>query len=151
MRVEKQSIIQAAPSDVWKQLWNIQKLIHYVPGVEDVKSLEEGKRYVVRVGDRIGPFQVSFDLDIVVDSVDEGRFVRAKVSGKDRRFASTLNQVIEIHLSDAPPDGTGLAMTADISILGKLGSLGDALIRTKATEAIANFIANFKNDIEHSD
>lgn len=148
MRLEKQSTILAAPSDVWKQLWNVQKLIHYIPGVEDVKSVEEGKRYAVRVGDRVGPFQVSFNLDIVVDSIEEGRSLRANVSGKDGRFASTLHQVIDIQLTDAPAGGTDLAITTEISILGKLGSLGDALIRTKATAAMASFLENLRNDIE---
>lgn len=148
MRVEKQGTIRATQSDVWKQLWDVQRLVHYIPGVQDVQSVEEGKHYTVRVGDRIGPFQVSFNLDIVIDSIDQGRFLRARVSGKDSRFASTLQQVIEIQLHEALPDGTGMEISTEISILGKLGSLGDALIRTKATEAIANFVTNFKNDVE---
>lgn len=148
MRVEKQDTIRAAPAEVWSQLWNVQKVIRYIPGVQDLQSVEEGKRYGVQIGDRVGPFQVNFKLDIVIDSIDQGRFLRVKVSGRDSRFASTLQQVIEIHLKDAPPGGTDLDIRTEISILGKLGSLGDALIRAKTTEAIAGFIATFKNDIE---
>ena len=148
MRVEKQSTIRASSLDVWNQLWNVQKLIRYIPGVEDVQCLEEGRHYAVRVGDKVGPFQVSFNLDILVDSNEQGRSIQVKVSGKDGRFASTLHQVIDIQLTDAAPGATDLAIITEISILGKLGSLGDALIRTKATAALANFLENLRNDIE---
>ena len=148
MRLEKQSAIRAAPSKVWAWLWDIPKLIEYIPGVEDVELLEEGKHYSVRVNDRVGPFPVRFNLDVVVESMEQDRFLRAHVSGKDQRFASTLQLVIEIQLHAEPPDGTDLSISTEISIRGKLGSLGDALIRTRATEAISNFVTSLKNDVE---
>ena len=148
MHLEKQSTIQAAPTEVWVWLWDIPKMIQHLPGVEGVELLEEGKHYSVRISDRVGPFPVSFNLDVVVESMDPNRFLRAKVFGKDQRFASTLSQVIEMQLSDEPPDATRLVINTEISILGKLGSLGDALIRSRASEAISGFLASLKNDIE---
>jgi carbon monoxide dehydrogenase subunit G len=148
MRLEKQSTIRAEPSKVWAWLWDIPKLIEYMPGVEDVEPVEEGKHYSVRINDRVGPFPVRFNLDVVVESIDQNKFLRAHVSGKDQRFASTLRQVIEIQLRDEPPNGTDLSISTEISILGKLGSLGDALIRSRAAEAISNFVTSLKNDVE---
>ncbi len=148
MRLEKEATIRAAPSDVWARLWDVKRLIHYIPSVEEVKSVEEGKRYSVRVSDRVGPIQIHFDLDVVVDGLDQDRFLRVKVSGRAKGLASSLRQVLEIRLEEAPPDGTRLALSTEISILGKLGSLGDGLIRNKATEVFANFVGNLKKDLE---
>lgn len=148
MRVDKQETVQAPVLKVWEELWNVQKLIGYIPGVESVETLEEGKRYKARVRDRVGPFHVSFQLDVVVETAEHGSFLKARVSGAERRLASTLQQVIEIRLAESAPGETSINVGADVSILGKLGSLGDGLIRARALEAISTFVASLKKDIE---
>ena len=148
MRVDKQDTVQAPVVKVWEELWKVQKLIGYIPGVESVETVEEGKRYKAKVRDRVGPFQVSFQLEVVVESAEQASYLRARVSGAERRLASTLQQVIEIRLSADAPGTTALNVGAEISILGKLGSLGDGLIRARALEAISTFVASLKKDIE---
>ena len=148
MRVDKQDTVQATVVKVWEELWKVQKLIGYIPGVESVETVEEGKRYKAYVRDRVGPFQVSFQLEVVVESAEQASYLRARVSGAERRLASTLQQVIEIRLSADTPGTTALNVGAEISILGKLGSLGDGLIRARALEAISTFVASLKKDIE---
>ena len=148
MQVAARGTIDVERARVWERLWDVQKLIGYIPGVKEVKTLEEGKHYSALVSDRVGPLQVSFNLDIVVETVDAGGLLRAHVSGKDGRFASTLRQVVELRLEDAASGGTGLAVTADITLLGKLGSLGSGLIRSRATQVLSNFVTRLKQDLE---
>jgi carbon monoxide dehydrogenase subunit G len=148
MRVDKEETLQAPVMKVWEELWNVQKLIGFIPGVQAVETIEDGKHYKAQVRDKVGPFQVSFHLNIVVETAELGSFLRARVSGAERRLASTLQQVIEIRLSEPSPGSTLVNVGLDISILGKLGSLGDGLIRTRANDAISTFMANLKKDIE---
>ncbi len=147
MRFEKKVAIQAPREKVWAFLWNVEQLVSCVPGCSEARTVEEKKRYVARVREKIGPFKAEFPLDIQVLEMDEPRRLRARASGKDSAVASLVKADLSVDLADTGA-GTDLRVTADVSVLGKLGTLGHGLIKRRADEIIGQFADAIRQRLE---
>ncbi len=147
MRFEKEVAIRAPREQVWAFLWNVEQLVSCVPGCSEARTIEEKKRYAARVQEKIGPFKAEFPLDVEVVEVDEPRRLRARASGKDSAVASSAKVDLSVDLADTEA-GTDLRVTADVSILGKLGTLGHGLIKRRADEIIGQFADAIRQRLE---
>ncbi len=147
MRLEKQVAIQAPREKVWAFLWNVEQLMSCIPGCEGARTVEEKKRYTAKVREKIGPFKAEFPLEIEVLGVDEPCRLTARASGKDSAVASSVKVDLSVDLADTGA-GTDLRVTADVSILGKLGTLGYGLIKRRADEIIGQFAGAIRQRLE---
>lgn len=148
MRFDLEIEVAAPPALVWDVVLDPARLAHCIPGVQDVTVVEEWKRYTARIVQRVGPFRVALDLDIAMEQAEKPSFVRAQITGKDRLLGSALKQTVEVRLRDAEGRGTHMAVSAELSLLGKLGSMGYGVIRSKANELMTTFAANLKREVE---
>jgi carbon monoxide dehydrogenase subunit G len=147
MRFEQAIEIAAARARVWDVLLDPARVARCIPGVQDVSALADG-RYTARVVERVGPFRVAVDVEIALDETSPPSFLRALVTGRDRLLGSAVKQTVELRLEDALADATRLSMATDVSVLGKLGSLGYGVVRAKAADVMASFAANLKRELE---
>ncbi len=150
MRLEKQVAIQAPREKVWEFLWNVEQLMSCIPGCQEVRTVEEKKRYTAKVREKIGPFKAEFPLEIEVLGVDKPRGLIARASGKDSAVASSVKVDLIVDLADTGV-GTDLRVTADVSILGKLGTLGYGLIKRRADEIVSQFADAIRQRLEREE
>jgi carbon monoxide dehydrogenase subunit G len=143
LRFEQRFEVARDPGAVWTFLWDVPKLASCLPGVVEARPTEDPRRYTAVVAERVGPFQVRFYLDVEVAEVDEGRRVRAVASGKDSKLASQMRVDLEVRLA---PEGAGTAVdvAADVTVLGKLGTLGHSVIKRRGEEVVAKFAQNLR-------
>lgn len=147
MRFEKEVAIQAPREKVWAFLWDVEQLVSCVPGCSEARTVEEKKRYAARVREKIGPFKAEFPLDIQILEVDKPRRLTARASGKDSAVASSVKADLSVDLADTGA-GTDLRVTADVSVLGKLGTMGHGLIKRRADEIIGQFADAIRQRLE---
>lgn len=147
MKVEREIRIEAPRNAVWKFLWDVPRLAACIPGATDVKTVEDGKRYTAVVADRVGPFKVRFPLAIEVLEVQAPERLRARAGGRDAAVDGLVKVDLDVALT-AAEDATTLGLLADISVLGKLGTLGHSVIVRKGTDIVDRFGAAVKAALE---
>jgi carbon monoxide dehydrogenase subunit G len=147
MIVDREVTIAAAPERVWDFLWDVPQLAACIPGARDVRTVDAGKRYTAVVGDRVGPFRVEFPLQIDVLEVQAPTRLRARAGGRDAAVDGIVKVDMDVSLAPAAA-GTALRLVADISVLGKLGTLGHSVIVRKGGDIVDRFAAAVRARLE---
>jgi len=147
VNVEREVRIAAPREAVWDFLWDVPRLAACIPGARDVHAIEERKRYAAVVADKVGPFKVQFPLEIEVLEARAPERLRARAHGRDAAVDGLVK--VDLDLTVTPADGgTALRVAADISVLGKLGTLGHSVIVRKATDIVGRFADAMRAQLE---
>jgi len=147
VKVEREVTIAAPREAVWNFLWDVPRLAACIPGAKDVQTLEERRRYTAVVADKVGPFKVQFPLTIEVVDVQAPERLRARANGRDAAVDGLVKVDLEVAVTPAET-GTVLKVAADISVLGKLGTLGHSVIVRKGTDIVDRFAAAVRAQLE---
>lgn len=149
MEFQQRIAVTTSPAKVWDLLWDIKRVAACIPGCKDAREVEPHKRYLAVVGERVGPFKVEFPLEIEVLEAQEGRRLRAAATGKDTAIGSSMKMLLDLGILEEGGQ-TILDIRTDISILGKLGTLGHSMIKRKADEVMAKFVNALKAELERA-
>jgi len=147
VKVEREVTIAAPREAVWNFLWDVPRLAACIPGAKDVQTLEERRRYTAVVADKVGPFKVQFPLTIEVVDVQAPERLRARANGRDAAVDGLVKVDLDVAVTPAET-GTALKVAADISVLGKLGTLGHSVIVRKGTDIVDRFTAAVRAQLE---
>jgi len=147
VKVERDIVIQAPRSVVWDFLWDVPRLAVCIPGAREVRAIEDRKRYAAVVGEKVGPFKVEVPLEIEVLEARAPERLRVRAGGRDGKVDGVVRVELELRLTEAGA-GTTLALSADISVLGKLGTLGHSVIVRKGNEIVGRFVASVQAHLE---
>jgi len=137
--------LEAPLEEVWKLLRNTPRLTGLLPGVENVKPLQEPgtEAYSATVSEKIGPFKITMNLDVRVTETLEPSLLKATIKGTDSMALNRMTGSMQVTLI-AEPSGTQMRFEASIEILGKLATLGAVPIRRRTAEAFAEFARNIQ-------
>lgn len=132
--------VTSPPEQTWNTLTDVPQLISWVSIVEDAAEIEPLAKYTAVLMDRMGPFKLRADLDIVLSDVEVGLSLKARAAGEDRQVGSRL--VIDTTLS-MEPLGTGTIVVIDgaYEVSGKVASMGSGTINKKAEKIMNGFFA----------
>jgi uncharacterized protein len=147
VRVERDIQIAADREKVWAFLWDVPRLTACIPGAQEVRELEPGKRYAAVVAERVGPFRVKFPLEIEVLEATAPERLRARAGGRDAAVDGLVKVDLDVSLAPAGT-GTSLRLLADIAVLGKLGTLGHSVIVRKSSDVIDRFAGELRRQLE---
>jgi carbon monoxide dehydrogenase subunit G len=143
MRQEFQETVQLTGSSdaVWGTVSDIPSVLSWISIVDSVSEVDPGQRYSAVLQDRLGPFKLRADLDIVVEERDERRLIRARGAGEDRQIGSRLIIEVTMTLSEAD-GGTAVDVSGSYEVTGRPASLGAGSIRKKAGKILDEFFAS---------
>jgi carbon monoxide dehydrogenase subunit G len=65
--------------------------------------------------------------------------VRLLSEGHDKMLGTSTRGDLEVKLEPVPSGGTALEVSADIQVVGKIATFGQAIIRRKAQQTIDGF------------
>ncbi len=147
MNFEGSLVIERAPDRVWDFLWDVEKLSRCIPGCQQLVTLKEREKYQVTLSDHVGPIRLNFDAYVDVKGIDPGKAIRVSLQGKDLK-AGGLMQTMEIRLEPVADSKTKVDFKTDVSVFGKLGTLGYPFIKKKANALIDEFSQKVKSEIE---
>lgn len=147
MKFEKAIAVAAAPQEVWTFLWDVERVARCLPGCREVRTIAPRERYAAVISERVGPFKVQFPMEIQVLEVDEPRRLKAQAGGRDSAVGSSLKVTLDLVVESAGT-GTRLVISADASILGKLGTLGHGVIQHKADGIMTQFAETLRQELE---
>lgn len=134
--------VLASPEQSWKSLTDVPLLVGWVGIVEDASEIETLGRYSAVLMDRLGPFKLRADLDIVVTDVVPGRSMTFRASGEDRQVGSRL--VVEATMGIEPSESGGSVarFSGSYEVTGRVASMGSGTINKKAEKIMTDFFAS---------
>ena len=142
MKIEILSDVPASREATWALVMDIPKAASCIPGIKDITPDGEGK-YQATFQARVGPMGMNLSGTITVLSQDadagEAYFL---VEANDRRVGGGVKTNMSMKVTAKSADETELEIIADTTLMGRLGELGQPLIRRKARNTLEEFSKN---------
>ncbi|MBH0776342.1 CoxG family protein [Nocardia bovistercoris] len=148
MKIASSFTVPAAADKVLTLFLDPATMQACVPGCEELTQSDETHYQGVLVNEVAHvKFRARFNAEITSTTASadtsEPAVVRAVVRGEDRRLGSTMKVTATLTItplsSGAEADRCEVAYEFELAILGKLGRLGEAVIRRRATEVEKQF------------
>ena len=142
MKVEIVSVVPASREATWTLVMDIPKAATCIPGLKDITPDGEA-RYQATLQARVGPMGMNLSGVITVLSQDaESGEAHFLVEANDRRVGGGVKTNMSMKVTAKSPTETELEIVADTTFLGRLGELGQPLIRRKARNTLEDFAKN---------
>jgi carbon monoxide dehydrogenase subunit G len=140
VKLRHETTLDAPLDRVWSLLMDVPRVASCVPGVEAVTPLG-ADRYAGRFRVSIGPVKLALDGQLELTGRDDraGRAVM-RASGTDSHLGGSVSAVVELQLTAG--ERTTVVIDSDVQILGRIGELGQPLIRRKADDIMSAFARN---------
>ncbi len=142
MKVEIVSVVPASREATWTLVMDIPKAATCIPGLKDITPDGEA-RYQATLQARVGPMGMNLSGVITVLSQDaESGEAHFLVEANDRRVGGGVKTNMSMKVTAKSPTETELEIVADTTFMGRLGELGQPLIRRKARNTLEDFSKN---------
>lgn len=138
MRFEHTIRVAAPRERAWALLMDVPAIAKCVPGAEDVTALGEDRyRGAVRVS--VGPIRLRLEGDVTLTQKDQATGQAAmRLDAADRGVGGTVRAELHMTLSEADA-GTELRLVTEATLAGRIGDLGQPLIKRQADKIASDF------------
>ncbi len=144
MKIEQRLVVPTGRDKLWGLLMDVARVGRCFPGAEQVTALDD-RSYQGTMRVRVGPVSLNMTGTIVVLEQDkECWHASLRLDGADRRVGGAVRGTMALDLRELSPEETELVIDSDVSFLGKLGELGQPVIRRKADSVIQEFARNLR-------
>ncbi|MDR1727144.1 MAG: carbon monoxide dehydrogenase subunit G [Acidobacteriota bacterium] len=147
MRIEGQFAMNAPIQKVWDSLLNPETLGSCVPGTEKMSQLD-AETYESVVAQRVGPFKVKLQFTTKLTEVKPPNYIKAEGRGADVTKLGNFSTIIEVNLKETAPENVEVSYVADVSLVGKLATFGERIMRSKAKEVGDQFTENLREKLK---
>ena len=134
--------VKAPREAVYSALRDARFFASCVDGVRDLAELGPD-RYAAVFETKVAYMKFSFKVTVEVTRAEAPHEIEAKVEGSPLGMVGRLTATSVTKLSDTG-DGTAIAYSVDAALTGKLGSLGQPVLRSKAKEMEKQFAARMQ-------
>ncbi|AGW93212.1 MULTISPECIES: CoxG family protein [Cupriavidus] len=141
MEIEKTLITAAPPARVWELLLDPNVMGACVPGMESIEVLSDVE-YIAHMVVKIAFINARFRLHTKIVETRAPHYLRTEGTGEDASVASSLRQSSEIFLTGQDDGSTQLRIKVQVDVLGRLGTFGLSVMKTKADRMWDEFGAN---------
>jgi uncharacterized protein len=144
---EEEFTVSASPDVVWDFLLDPERIAPCLPGCESLE-VEDAKTYRVRLTVKVGFLSTTQTLRVEIVESDRPSHLVSLARGEDRKLASQVEVRNTLDLAPAAGTGTLVRYRSEVRVLGRLGSVGDAVMKVKAKQLAGDFAANVRAAIE---
>ncbi|HET9082507.1 MAG TPA: SRPBCC domain-containing protein [Trebonia sp.] len=145
MRIGSTLTIPAEPIQVFERFLDPDTMRACIPGCAELEQLDD-EHYRGLLVNEIAHVRFSASFAAQITEIQPPSLVRAVLTGEDRKLGSSLK--ISATLRVAPEGGTSLvAYEMDIALWGRLGRLGEPVVRQRSIEVERQFSAAFADAV----
>ena len=146
MKYQGKVSLQATAETVWDVVLDIEQFADCMPGMQDLVKIDD-RTFEGGMSAKVGPVSGDIRFTSQIVDVDPHVSLTAHVEGEDSLTKSTMTSDITMTLS---PDGdaTELAYTAEVNIKGRLGIVGDMILRATGVQVIDEFFNRLRKKVE---
>lgn len=146
MVVEEKFTVKAPIQKVWDSLTDAQMMASCVPGCEKVEVVDE-RTYVAVVEAKVGAISARFKFTTTVVEWDPPTHLKALGSGQDLKGGGTFSQESIVDLKDLSDGEVEVSYRSSVSVVGRLATFGDRIMRAKAKELGDEFAQSLNRKI----
>ena len=141
--IEKTFAVNGPSANAWSILTDIPKVAGCIPGAEIGAETAPGC-YEGKVKAKIGPAVMVFNGTVTIDNIDEQqREIRITGKGQDSKGTSSAEMKLRAWLSESEPEQCQLQGEAEVSVTGKVASLGGRMLTQVAGQILDQFGTRF--------
>jgi carbon monoxide dehydrogenase subunit G len=115
-----------------------------VPGAEQVKRVDE-KTYDCIVKQKVGPISAKLKFQAVITEMDAPNHLKVVGQGEDIGKAGTFSLELIVDMKDAGDGFIEIAYFANVSMVGRIATFGERIMRAKINSTLEEFIKNLEN------
>ena len=136
--VEERFEVAAAPATVWEFLLDPARLGPCIPGASGLQIVDE-RTYRLAITVKVGFISTTQEVEMRVVGAEPPRRLVSEGRGEDARLGSRVDVRSTLELAPAGASATTVSYRSEVKLLGRLGSVGDAVFGAKARELAAEF------------
>ena len=138
MELSDRFVVKASSQDAWALFWDLPRVAQCLPGCEDIQARGD-TGYRAQFAQKVGPFQITMNLDLNVDEMIEEKRVTVSGAGQDRMGNRLKVNRLALELGTSSSGETEVSSSMDFNLYGRLATLGHAVVKRKAEETRAEF------------
>lgn len=143
VKLEKTYPVEAPGANSWQVLSDIEAVASCMPGAEITEKIDD-THYKGKVRVKIGPATMAFQGNIEILGVDlEKRELRLTSQGQDTKGTSSAQMDLVASINDTEAGGSELKGNAEVTVNGKLASLGGRMMTQVADQILNQFGKTF--------
>jgi uncharacterized protein len=150
VELEKTLTVAAPRPRVWELLLDPKIMAGCVPGTLSVEVLSDVE-YLAEIKVKISFIAARFKLRTKIVEARPPEYLRIEGTGEDSSVASSMKQNSELFVTDLGDGSTQIRIKVTADVLGRLGSFGLSVMKTKADRMWDEFGANFAAVATRSD
>jgi len=143
MLIEGKFTLKASIKEVWGFLLEPETLAACIPGAEKVEAIDD-KNYEATVKQKVGPISVKFNFITTLVEVDPPKHVKAVGKGSAMGGMGTFTHEMTVNLAEISKDEVEVLYKTNISIVGRLATFGERIMRAKADKVGEEFTRNLQ-------
>ena len=147
MNVEGERTFAEPRAVVWRVLNDPASMAKTMPGVETFEVHDE-KRWTANVKIPLGLGGLKMKVDLEKTEEREPEFAAMRIKGTG--VGALMNMVTTFELSDAAGGGTDMKWTADVKILGPVGSMGQRVLQPIVNQQVQHVLGALDTQVQEA-
>ena len=123
------------------------RLARCIPGCKDVHAIGP-EQYTALLTSRVGFMTVSFKVNVALTKIEPPEILEATITGDAVGLSGHAVATARLNLSDTADRQTVVRYAIDLALTGKLGSLGQPVLRATSAKMARDFGDRLKAEIE---
>ena len=123
------------------------RLARCIPGCTELRETAPN-RYTAVLTSRVAFMTLSFNVIVDVTKIEPPAALEAKITGDARGRSGHVVATARLDLADTGDSTTTVRYVTAVGLTGKLGSLGQPVLRATSAKLAREFGANLKAEIE---
>jgi uncharacterized protein len=138
VRFEHVVRLPVSKATAWPRVMNVPEIAKCVPGVDGVTP-NGPDRYHGAVRVAVGPIRLRLEGDVIVTKRDEPSGETAmRLEASDRGIGGSVRADLRMTVTDMD-GGSELRMITEATLAGRIGDLGQPIVKRKADQLVAEF------------
>ena len=147
MLIEEKFSVMSPVQKIWDSLLDPEIIGRCIPGCEKVEPINDTE-YDSIIKAKVGFMAVRFKIRTVIEEMVPHKFIRTVGEGKEARNLGQFKQKTRINFNKLSEAETEISYQSDVSIVGKLATFGDRILKAKAREIGKEFADAVKKKLE---
>ena len=148
MPVFEEVFTVAAPiRTVWEFLLDADRVAPCMPGCEKVERID-ADNFFVTVKARVGIIAADVKMRVTMTEKRPPSHLSSVAEGKETNLGSAVKMKNTLDLREVSPDETEVRYRSEVSVLGRLGTLGFSVMKGKVKQQGEAFANNVKARLE---
>jgi uncharacterized protein len=143
MLIEGKFTMKAPLQKVWDFLLEPGTLASCIPGAEKMEAVDD-KTWEGIVKQKVGPIGVKLQFTQTMTEVDPPKHLKAVGRGSAMGGAGTFSQETIVDLKEVAKNEVEVAYTSKVSIVGRLATFGERIMRAKVDKVGKEFTDNLQ-------